>query len=340
MPEPTNRDFDSFDDEASGALQGFGSGDDAADIPLGKPAAGANDNDIEVDVVDDTPPRDRNARPLEREVNEPSDEELAQYSQGVQRRIKELTHARHDERRKREQLEREHNAAQQLLLAMQAENKRLQQFVQEGSKQFGEMSVAAAEAKLKEARRKLTEANESFDVAKITEAQEELATALAEVREAKNFKPPVVQNDDSVVQMPQTQSPPARPPLHPKTQAWMDRNRWFTSPEHVAATTYALGLDQELRKDGYDPRTDDYYEQVDARMKQRFPELYSQGRTTDDTRSQRSAPRDTGSAVAPAVRTTSKRRVTLSASQIALCEKLGITPQQYAAELIANGALK
>lgn len=339
MPEPTNRDFDAFDEDVDSALPGFGDGA-IQDVPLGKPAAGANDSDIEVDVVDDTPPRDRNARPLDREVSEPSDEELAQYSQSVQRRINDLTHARHDERRKREQLEREHNAAQQMLQALQTENQRLRGVVQDGSKQFGEMSVAAAEAKLKEARRQLTEANESFDVAKITEAQEALANALADVREAKNFKPPVVQNDESVVQTPQTQSPPARPQLHPKTQAWMDRNSWFTSPDHVAATTYALGLDQELRKNGYDPRTDDYYEQVDARMKQRFPELYGQDRSTDDQRTQRPAPREPGATVAPAVRTTSKRRVTLSASQIALCQKLGITPQQYAAELIATGALK
>lgn len=336
MPTPTDQDFDNFDDSTSAS---FGGGADD-EVQLPGPSVDDSSPELEVEIVDDTPPRDRTAKPLQRNVDEPTDEELAQYSQGVQRRIKDLTHARHDERRRREALERENQAAQQLVRAMQAENQRLKQFVKEGSKQFGEMSVAAAEAKLAEARRKLAEANESFDTAKVTEAQEELLTAQLAVREAKNFKPPVVTDDETVVQTTQQQSAPAQPQLHPKTQAWMSRNRWFTAPEHVAATSYALGLDQELRNNGYDPRTDEYYEQVDARMKKRFPELYSGDRSTETERNQRSEQRERGSAVAPAVRTTSKRRVTLSASQIALCNKLGITPQQYAQELIAAGELK
>lgn len=316
---PTANDFDSFDDTP----------EDGLEVNLEDGGA------IEVDVVDDTPARDKNARPLAKQVDEPTDDELAQYSDKVQRRIKDLTHARHDERRRREQLEREQQEAISALRRTQAENNRLKQIVQDGSKQFGEMSVTAAEAKLEEARRKLREANESFDIDAMTKAQEDLADAKDAMREAKNFRAPVVQRDEDVVQTPTSQS------LDPKTSAWMGRNRWFTAPEHVAATSYALGLDKELRDSGYDPRTDEYFEQVDARMKKRFPELYSSdGDGADGTRQQRPSGRERVSAVAPAVRTTSKRRLTLTASQVALCTKLGITPQQYAAELIASGELK
>lgn len=341
MPKPnipTDNDFDSFDDDTTA----FGAGGTADDVQLPGPTdAGEGDSDLELDIVDDTPEPDREARPMQRQVDEPTDEELAQYSQNVQRRIKDLTHARHDERRKREALEREQNAATQLVRTLQAENQRLKQVVKEGSTKFGEMTLQAAEAKLAEARRKLAEANESFDTAKVTEAQEELMAAQLDVRAAKNFKPPIAEDDTPVVQ-PAASQPDSKPALHPLTKSWMDRNPWFTSPQHVAATSYALGLDQELRTNGYDPRTEDYYAQVDARMKKRFPELYERegGDTTSGRNGNSQQRRETGSPVAPAVRTTSKRRVTLSASQVALCEKLGITPKQYAEQLIASGELK
>jgi len=56
------------------------------------------DDEVEIDIVDDTPERDRGRKPLEREVNDPTDEELDTYTEGVKKRLKELTHARHDER--------------------------------------------------------------------------------------------------------------------------------------------------------------------------------------------------------------------------------------------------
>ncbi len=326
MNEPTKDDFDSFDDLPDGAAA-----DNSVQLP------GPEDG-LDIDIVDDTPERDRAARPLNKQVEEPTDEELAQYSNGVQRRIKDLTHARHDERRKREQIEREQQAALDTLRRVQSENQRLKQVLQDGSKQFSEMSVSSAEAKLEEARRKLREANEAFDIDKMTAAQEELADAKQLLREAKNFKPPVVQPDTDMVQTQPSQTGKAA--LDPKTEAWMSKNRWFTSPRHVAETSFALGLDKELRDSGYDPRTDEYFEQVDARMREHFPKLYSAKSAADDTPPQNNSSRERGSAVAPAVRTTSKRRVTLSASQVALCNKLGITPQQYAAELLAAGELK
>ena len=66
-----------------------------------------DDEDIDVEIIDDTPEQDRGRRPLDREVEDPTDEEIEQYTQGAQKRIKELTHARHDERRAKEATLRE-----------------------------------------------------------------------------------------------------------------------------------------------------------------------------------------------------------------------------------------
>lgn len=70
----------------------------------------AEGDDVEIEIVDDTPPQDRGRKPLEREVNDPTEEEIDGYTDGVKKRIKELTHARHDERRAKESLMREAGA--------------------------------------------------------------------------------------------------------------------------------------------------------------------------------------------------------------------------------------
>jgi hypothetical protein len=69
------------------------------------------EGDIELEIVDDTPVEDRGRKPLDREVNDPTDEEVAEYSDKVQKRMKELTHARHDERRAKEAATREREEA-------------------------------------------------------------------------------------------------------------------------------------------------------------------------------------------------------------------------------------
>jgi hypothetical protein len=316
-------DFDNMDDDTSVLLPG--PGDDDAD-----------DASVEIDIVDDTPERDRNARPMDREVAEPTDEELASYGDKTRKRINELTHARHDERRKRETLEREHQAALAFMERTRRENEQLRKTLDEGAKQFGAMSVQAAETQLESARDQLRKASEAFDTEEIIKAQEALTDAKLELGRAKSFKAPTVQVTEDVVQTGQGSAPAT--PLHPKTQQWLDKNRWFTDKEHAPEASYALGLHNQLVQSGYDPRSDEYFTELDTRMKNSFPKLYS-GRTAgaQDTTERRQSP-NAGSVVAPVTRTAAgKQRVVLTQAQVALCKKLNITPQQYAAE-IAKGA--
>ena len=80
---------------------------------------------VEIEIVDDTPNKDRGRKPLDKEVADPTDDEIENYSDKVQARIKELTHARHDERRRKEELEREKKEMENLLAYMAEENKKL-----------------------------------------------------------------------------------------------------------------------------------------------------------------------------------------------------------------------
>ena len=93
------------------------------------------ETDIEIEVVDDTPVQDRGRKPLDREVVDPTDEEIESYSDNVKKRIKDLTHARHDERRAKESLLREKQELERLAQHMMAENNRLKQTVNTGNEQ-------------------------------------------------------------------------------------------------------------------------------------------------------------------------------------------------------------
>ena len=136
-----------------------------------------DDEDVEVSIIDDTPEQDRGRRPLDREVEDPTDEEIEQYTQGAQKRIKELTHARHDERRAKEATLREKQELETLAQRLLDENKKLRQNVNTGTEQFTQMAKTAAEAELDKARREYKVAQEAFDSDAILAAQEALLDA-------------------------------------------------------------------------------------------------------------------------------------------------------------------
>jgi len=289
------------------------------------------ESDVEIDIVDDTPERDRGRKPLDREVNDPTDEELDTYTEGVKKRLKELTHARHDERRAKESLAREKAELERLAQAMVEENKRLKQYVQSGTEQYVTMANQAAEAKLEKARRELKAAQEAFDTDAIIAAQEALAEAKWESQNTKNMRAPTLQQPQEDVQTYQPQPQQVR--ADEKTLRWQAKNQWFGSPGFEEITSYALGLHQKLVNNGVDPRTDDYFEQIDARVKSKFPEVF--GGEDDKPRSQSAAPaRKPASVVAPASRSTGKRRIELTPSQAALVKKFNLDPQMYAKEIL------
>ena len=148
------------------------------------------------------------------------------------------------------------------------------------------------------------------------------------VQAAKNFRPTPLQVDESDVQTQQNQAPSQE--LDEKTARWQAKNQWFGSPGYEEVTSFALGLHQKLVNSGVDPRSDDYFERIDARMKSTFPEVF--GGTEDRPKSGDGSRRPT-SVVAPATRSTGARKIQLTPTQAALAKKYGLTPQQYAAEV-------
>jgi hypothetical protein len=287
-----------------------------------------SDDDFEVEVVDDTPEQDRGRKPLDREVEDPTDDEIEQYTQGAQKRIKELTHARHDERRAKEATLREKQELEVLTQRLLDENKKLRQNVNTGSEQYTQMAKTAAEAELDKARRDYKVAQEAFDSDAILAAQEALLDAKMKLENTKNFRPTPLQDENSEVQT--SYQEPQRVQPDEKTLRWQAKNQWFGSNGFEEVTSFALGLHQKLVNSGTDPRSDEYFEQIDARVKSKFPEVF--GGNEDKPRSG-DTPKKPASVVAPATRSSGKRMVQLTKTQLALAEKFKLTPQQYAAQV-------
>jgi hypothetical protein len=288
----------------------------------------AEADEVEVEIVDDTPERDRGRKPLDREVADPTDDEIDGYSEGVKKRIKELTHARHDERRAKETLLREKQELERLAQHMVEENKRLKQYVQTGTEQYVASQVQVAENEVEKAKQQLKAATEAFDTEAIIAAQEALMEAKFKVQSAKSFKAPPVQEEKFVVQTAQQDTSPSE--LDTKTLNWQARNQWFGSPGYEELTSFALGLHQKLVNSGVDPRSDEYFERIDTRMKDKFPEVF--GETKSQPKSGDGSRKPT-TVVAPATRSTGAKKIQLTSTQIALAKKFGLTPQQYAAQV-------
>lgn len=288
-----------------------------------------DEDDVEVSIIDDTPEQDRGRKPLDREVEDPTDDEIEQYTQGAQKRIKELTHARHDERRAKEATLREKQELEVLTQRLLEENKKLRQNVTTGTEQYTQMAKTAAEAELEKARRDYKAAQEAFDADAILAAQEALLEAKMKMEAAKNFRPTPLQDENFEVQT--TPQEPQRVQPDEKTLRWQAKNQWFGANGFEEVTSYALGLHQKLVNTGVDPRSDEYFEQIDARVKSKFPEVF--GGNEDRPRSGE-APRKPASVVAPATRSTGKRKIELTKTQLALAQKFKLTPKQYAEQVL------
>lgn len=287
------------------------------------------ETDIDIDIEDDTPEKDRFAKPLDRNVEDPTDEEIESYGSKVKTRIKELTHARHDERRAKEALAREKAELERLTQRVLDENRQLKQYVNAGTATHVETLKAKAEAEMEMARRKYKEAQESYDSDAMLEAQENLTDAKMKLEAARNFRPTPLQVESEVVQTQQQVS--QAPNLDERTQRWQAKNQWFGTPGYEELTAFALGLHQKLVSTGYDPRTEEYFERIDSRMKQVFPEVFE-----GESKPAKAEPaRRPATVVASATRSPgAKKNIKLTASAARIADKFGISHEQYAREYL------
>jgi hypothetical protein len=287
------------------------------------------EQEIEIEIVDDTPPKDRGRKPSE-PPTDVTEDELGEYSDKVKKRIQHFSKGYHDERRRAEAAIREREEAVRIAQQIFEENKRLKGHYNKHQEALVKSANARAIAELDQAKRAYKEAYEAGDADKVVAAQEALTAAKIRADRAAAWKPAPLQVEETNVQISKAAQQPAQEPaVDPKATAWQKANPWFGSNQEM--TSLALGLHHRLVEEGYDPRSDDYYERINAGMRKRFPEEFDDSSGTNEAPP---APKPRQSTVvAPATRTTAPKKITLTESQMRIIRKLGITPEQYAKQV-------
>jgi hypothetical protein len=284
--------------------------------------------EIEIEVEDDTPEEDRGRQPMPKHIVEDLDkDDLEQYDEQVQLRLKQAKKVYHDERREKEAALREQQEAIVYAKKLASENERMRKLIQSGEKEYVESVTNSASLELKMAQQQLKEAHDMGDSDKIVEAQQAMQEANLRLMRAKSYKPQALQQPESVVQ-PQPEQYQSVPKPDPKAFAWQERNSWFGRDKVMTAT--ALGIHEDLKDKGYEIGSDEYYSALDKTVRRRFPEEFEDAMPE---KRQETVRTKTSTVVAPAVRTTASNKIKLQTRQVQLAKKLGLTPEQYALEM-------
>tara|TARA_R110002020_G_scaffold130028_1_gene291013 strand:- start:1193 stop:2080 length:888 start_codon:yes stop_codon:yes gene_type:complete len=277
------------------------------------------DSGSQIDVEIDASPETEEPEELEE-----SSEEHENYSKNVKKRIDKLT-------KKAREAERQQEAAIAYAKNVQAENNQLKDRVQNLDQgyvaEYGDRVATQAESLAKDLETAIATSDTAAQV-ELNQKMAQLAIEEERVRTAKQQQAQQAQQAQQVQaaqQYQQTQQPaqaPSRP--DPEAVAWADRNEWFGEDE--AMTFAAFGIHKKLvEEEGFDTDSTEYYDEVDARMREAFPHKFDgNSSTTVSRRPQQS--------VASATRSGSSGRKTvrLSPSEVAIAKKLGVPLDQYA----------
>lgn len=294
-----------------------------------------DDDEFEIEVVDDTPPEDqgRPRRPEGVEPEIPDDDEIASYSEGVQKRIKKLRYEFHEERRAREAAEREREEAIKLAQRERQEAERLRQSVTQGESLMVEQAKRRVAVQIEQAQNAYKAAYEAGDSDALVKAQTTLTELKNEEYRLKSFKPapaPQAQQQPQAQPQGQPQQQPAQPKMSEKTKQWAERNPWFGRPGSEDMTAQAFVAHEKAIREGVAPESDEYYNRIDQAVRRLFPDRFEARTEGQQVQPQR------GVVVAPTSRSTGQnpRKITLTQTQVSIAKRLGLSLEQYAAQLL------
>lgn len=293
----------------------------------------ASTSELDIEIIDDTPEQDkgRPRRPEGATPEIPGDDEIANYSEGVQKRIKKLKFEYHEERRAKEEAARQLDEAANLARRLMEEKRQMQEALRKGEEILVESAKSKVDAELDLARKKFKDAYEAGDADAIAASQERIASLSVQKASAESYRP-VYNKGDEQRQQQQVYEPVVRQPTDPKALDWAKRNTWFGRDQMM--TNYAKHIhDRIVVFDGVDPRSEEYWQTIDGEIRKRFPEMFDD--SGDDSRQAQSNRQQTSNVVAPASRSSAakpRKQVKLTATEVSLAKRLGLTVEQYAAE--------
>ena len=275
------------------------------------------ENSVDVNVS----PEEKEDEPQEveavAETETANEDELDEYSSGVKSRINELTKRfREEERQKQSAIEYAEN--------IQKENADLKSRMEALDKNYLEQFESRVSSELETAKRVLKEAHETGDIDKLVEAQEALAELTLQKTTAKSSKEAPVAAEREEQPVPQAAPQPApQQAVDPKAEKWAKENEWFGQDEVM--TYAAFGIHRRMVEDeGFDPSSDEYYAEIDTRLRNEFPNKF-------DSKPKSNGGRKVASAESSASRKKSGRKtVRLTPSQVAIAKRLNVPLEEYA----------
>tara|TARA_Y100001937_G_scaffold1510_1_gene1992 strand:- start:12142 stop:13200 length:1059 start_codon:yes stop_codon:yes gene_type:complete len=316
-------------------------------------------DDIEVEIQDEESAAE--PEPVVEEKQEPItdedlDKEIAAYSERAGKRINKLVYEREQEKQQREKTTKEKDEAVERIKTLMKQNEQLQKQVDIGSQELNKSISQGADWVLQFATMQLEKANEEGDPKKIAAATQLLTQAQQAKATAPTYAQRVAEAINSGQYQGQTNMQPAPAPVqepepteqqtqevedNPALKEWLSNNSWFLNNKNRDMTAYATYLEEEFAGRGLYPNSPNFYDELDNAMKIKFPNFYGIQETTavEAKAPVEEAPvmnRQASQVVAPVSRTTGKtpRKVQLSAEQVRLARQLGISNEQYAAELL------
>tara|TARA_R110002050_G_scaffold1759_5_gene11484 strand:+ start:579 stop:1538 length:960 start_codon:yes stop_codon:yes gene_type:complete len=195
-------------------------------------------------------------------------------------------------------------------------------------------SVGASEKQLTQnielARQAYLQAFDEGDKEKVLSAQEILTAAQSDLKTVQGYKASIAQRIQLASEKEEEEVPTQRPTFDPKANEWAERNEWFG--QDTVKTAAALALDAELKGEGYDPNDEEFYQEIDQRLKKAFGQSKNRVQETEEqSTSDTSQP---AQVVSGASRSSpsSNKKVKLSKKEVSLANKWGVPLEQYAAE--------
>lgn len=290
------------------------------------------ETDEQIEVIDDTPPKDRNRKPADEPPTPVSDDELQSYSQKIRKRIEHLGRGYHDERRAKEAALRERDELEKYAKAVTGRLKELEESSGKSREMLLSQAKHSAAMEYEAAKKEYRDAYESGDADAVVSAQDKLTSSKIKLDRIANFKLPPVQTQEVSVKNEQSnQNTQKAPALDNKTQEWYTTNPWFGSDDEM--TAFALGYHNKLLKQGVASGSDDYYEKLNSRMRQVFPEAFDDGLDEEIEQQEEKRPAKSPSVVAPATRSTASKKIVLTKSQVNLAKRLGVSLADYAKQV-------
>ena len=265
--------------------------------------------------------------PVKEETTEPvkEDEKLEDYSKGVQSRIAKLT-------RKMREAERREKAALEYAKAVEAKRAQTESNFTKVNEDYVKQYENRVTSGMDSAQKELATAIESGDAVAQVEAQKKVAALSIDSARLNVLK----ENKEKQVETPKAnlsdgnklpeQTPQQLPDPDPQAESWASKNSWFGQDRAMTFTAFEIHKDL-VEREGYDPKSNEYYVEVDKRIRVDFPHKFG---NTDNTTSQKPTQ---NVASANRVSKSGRKTVRLTSSQVAIAKKLGVPLEDYAKQL-------